>query len=167
MIRSITPTQGTSRIVTNHLENGSDGVSIVSLSVTLRAMISDANKLVGRIIGILGMHLAKDSALVIKQHRGFVSGVDIPLSVDANGIDIPVNVSLAPGLDVFRGSWAALKYDLALDGSDSDIDVTELCVIDDDGSGKSSVESGGLNEDRSVFHDGVDDTFAFDLMVYE
>ena len=111
------------------------------------------------------MHLAKDSALVIKQHRGFVSGIDIPLSVYANGIDIPVDVPLAPGLDIFRGFWTALKHDLALDGSDNDIDVTELCVIEDDGSGKGSVESGGLNEDRSVFHDGVDDTLAFDSLM--
>ena len=81
---------------TNRVKDRLDGVRIISLSITFGTMVSDADELADSVIGILRVHLAEDSALIIKQHGRLRGSINIPLDVQAYGHDILINVPLAP-----------------------------------------------------------------------
>lgn len=115
-----------------------DCFGIVRFTVTFCTVVSDTDELTDRVTLILWAHPADYATRSVEQRRGLVPRVYVPLDVLALGICAGIHISLTPRLDLHcpTGPW---KNNRAVEDRDSDRDILQSCVVDDEGACKGSI----------------------------
>lgn len=136
-------------------------MSIIGLAVTLGALRADADEVAGSIVDVLRVGLLENPAGAIEEVGSLRDRCNVALREGRATASAMVDIALHPGVD---GGSPAVEYGGSVSDADCNGDVSELYVVQDEGSIEMGARCAVEDEGRGVGDDGIDNGLCTDTL---